>query len=52
MNTLNARITTLLPALAIAAALTGIVAAALTGDLLTAAPSDTTGLIDAGWRRP
>ena len=52
MNTLATRIPALLPILAIGAALLGIVAAALTGDLLTAATSDPIGLIEAGWKRP
>lgn len=52
MNTLAIRIPALLPMLAIAAAVLGIVAAALTGDLLTTATGDTTELLEAGFRRP
>ena len=52
MTTLATRSPALLPILAIAAALFGIVAAALTGDLLTAANWDASGLIEAGRSRP
>ena len=52
MNTLTTRIPAVLPILAVAVALLGVVAVIVTGDLLTTATGDPAGVIEAAWRRP